>query len=313
MHELTKKMQQRLSDAGYKSALVSREHLSDLKYDVGHLLEQGALNRDFYDNIVKRYDLDFRFRLPADFQEGQSIIITAAPQPKVIVTFNVSRLDYSVLIPPTYIHDSDSEVRKIVSHYLQPDGYRIQDAILPEKPLAVHSGLAAYGKNNIAYIDGLGSYFRLKVFFSDLPCISDNWQELKMMDYCKNCSACYRGCPANAISEDRFLIDAEKCITYFNEGDDEFPEWIDPSWHNCMIGCMVCQDVCPVNKDHTKWIIVGEEFSEDETEMILDGMQEQDLPQGTIEKLKRMYMWDDYRLLRRNLGVLVKKIQGQKS
>ena len=308
MDKVTKELQQGLADAGYKSAVVSIEHLSDQRDDLSHLLEDGFLKEDFYGEIVKRYDLDFHFSLPADFPTAQSIIMTAAPQPKVIVTFNMSGTIYRVLIPPTYIHDSDSIVRDIISQYLQPAGYRIQDAILPEKPLAVHCGLATYGKNNITYMDGFGSYFRLRVFFSDLPCKFDNWRELKMMDQCEKCSACLQRCPTNAITRDGFLIEAGRCLTYFNEGDGQFPEWIDPSWHNCMIGCMICQDVCPVNRDHTRWIIEGEEFSEEETQLILEGKQAQDLPSGTIEKLRRLYMLDDYRLLQRNLGILLKTL-----
>ena len=89
-----------------------------------------------------------------------------------------------------------------------------------------------------------------------------------------------------------------------NEGAEEFPEWIDPSWHNSLIGCMMCQDVCPVNKDYTDWIADGGEFIEEETRMILNGASKDDLPIEAIEKLKKFYMLDDYNLLQRNLSVL---------
>ena len=304
--EVIEGLQKHLTDAGYKSALLPVQHVSDLQYDLNHLLEQGILKSDFYDEIVRRYDLDFQFARPTDFPTAQSILITASPQPKVIVKFTLSGTEYRVLIPPTYIHDSDILISKTISHYLRPAGYRIHDALLPEKLLAVHAGLAAYGKNNIAYIDGFGSYFRLKVVFSDLPCLSDTWQELNMMDQCENCSVCCKRCPTNAVKEDRFLLDAGRCIAYFNEGDATFPEWIDPSWHNCLVGCMICQDVCPVNNDFTQWTVEGEEFSEEETRMILEGVQEKKLPHVTVEKLRRLYMLDYYRLLQRNLGILLK-------
>jgi epoxyqueuosine reductase len=88
---------------------------------------------------------------------------------------------------------------------------------------------------------------------------------------------------------------------------DEFPEWIDPSWHNSLIGCMICQDVCPVNKDYTKWVVPGEEFSEEETLIILKGVSKDKLPLETNEKLKKICMLDSYNLLQRNLGVLINK------
>ena len=46
-------------------------------------------------------------------------------------------------------------------------------------------------------------------------------------------------CPTKAIRQDRFLISAEQCLTFFNEKPDDFPEWVNPVWHNCLIGCMI--------------------------------------------------------------------------
>lgn len=90
---------------------------------------------------------------------------------------------------------------------------------------------------------------------------------------------------------------------------NEFPEWIDPTWHNCLIGCMICQDVCPVNKDYTNWIVPRGEFSEEETLLILKGTSINKFPYETIEKLKKLYLLDSYSLLQRNLRVLISKIE----
>jgi len=115
-------------------------------------------------------------------------------------------------------------------------------------------------------------------------------------------------CPTGAIREDRFLISAKKCLTFFNEKSDNFPEWINPSWHNSLIGCMKCQDVCSVNKDYTNCIVPEGEFTEEETLMILKGVSKDKFRLETIEKLKKLYMLDDYSLLPRNLGVLTSEI-----
>ena len=74
---------------------------------------------------------------------------------------------------------------------------------------------------------------------------------------------------------------------------------------------MVCQDVCPANKDLTRWVVPGGEFSEEETQMILEGIPMAKLPEETTEKLKKLYMLDDYDLLQRNLGVLMSKIKSK--
>ena len=129
------------------------------------------------------------------------------------------------------------------------------------------------------------------------------------MELCEKCTSCVKKCPTGAIRADRFLLDTGKCLTFFNEGDAEFPAWIDPSWHNCLIGCMICQDVCPANKDHTAWIMPGGDFSEDETTMILDGVSKDKLPASTAQKLQKVHMLESYELLQRNLDVLIRKGQ----
>ena len=46
-------------------------------------------------------------------------------------------------------------------------------------------GLAVYGRNNIAYVEGLGSHFRLSAFYSNLPTETDIWRKPRMMERCR--------------------------------------------------------------------------------------------------------------------------------
>jgi epoxyqueuosine reductase len=251
--------------------------------------------------------LHWNYEIPSGFSNAESILIIAAQQPKVDVSFQLPDNTIHAVIPPTYLHDIDEKIVQEVSLFLKGHGYKIAKALLPEKLTAVHSGLASYGRNNIAYIDGWGSYFTARTFFSDIPCPSDNWQELQMMERCHRCTACIKKCPTRAIHEDRFLISGERCITFYNEKPGDFPDWIDPEWHNCLIGCMICQDICPANKEQSDRIVEGETFTPAETQMILDGVPRNKLPDPMIEKLRKIYLFDDYHLLQRNLGVLINK------
>jgi epoxyqueuosine reductase len=298
-------LQQHLTNRGFKSAIVSIRHLPELRDELEQLLESGLLNRDFYDETVSRLGLYWDFKPPADLPRAESIILVAVPVLKVRVPVTVSGQTSCVIIPPNYLNSTDKKMKGILSHYSQSYGLSFVKAILPEKLLAVRSGLARYGRNNIAYIDGWGSYFRLRTFFSDVPYPPDHWREMKMMEICDSCSACRKMCPTEAICEGRFLIRCERCLTFYNEGPEEFPEWIDSAWHNCLIGCMICQDVCPANKNFTDWINEGEAFTEEETMMIWDGMPIDKLPHVMVEKLRTLCVIDDYALLQRNLRVLL--------
>ncbi len=302
MHNMHQDIQQHLAQAGYKSEWASIRHLADLHADVEHALTSRNTG---YPEVAARYALKYDFELPADFPTAQSIIVTAAPHPKICVTFEVAGKHYPVIIPPTYLHDTDNAILAILAQDTCQYGYRVRDAILPTKPLAVHSGLATYGKNNIAYIAGLGSFFRLRAFFSDIPCPPENWYPLTLMEQCATCTVCRKKCPTQAIPDDGFLLDVTRCLTYRNEGAEEFPEWIDPGWHNCLIGCMRCQDSCPANRAQQDWVAPGETFTEEETLMILEGRFPQQFPENTRDKLKKLSMLDDAGLLQRNLSALM--------
>lgn len=305
--EIVAGLQEKLLDSDFKCTVVSIGRLPDLRYSFEKLLEDKSLDKAFYDEIVERYGLNWHFDLPDSLLQAKSVIITAAPQPKVSLEFEFSGEKHYAIIPPTYIHDTDQEISDIIAPYLGNYGYSIDTALLPTKLLAVRSGLAKYGRNNITYIDGWGSYYRLRAFFSDIPCANDHWQEPEALELCSKCAACIKKCPTHAISTDRFLVNAGKCLTFFNEASYEFPEWLDPAWHNCLIGCMICQDVCPANKEHTAWIMPGGAFSEEETDIILQGVSGNELPSETREKLGKVAMLDDYELLQRNLRVLLEK------
>jgi epoxyqueuosine reductase len=178
---------------------------------------------------------------------------------------------------------------------------------LPWKLLAVRSGLARYGKNNITYISGLGSFYRLVAFVSDLPCPADRWEALRFLNDCTHCDACTKACPGGAIGAGRFLLHAERCMTFHNERQGEFSAWLNPSWHHCLVGCMVCQKVCPVNKNFRKWIVDGPTFSAQETDFIMQTVGQDKLPHKTVLKMDQLDMIEYLGVLGRNLQALASK------
>ena len=122
-----------------------------------------------------------------------------------------------------------------------------------------------------------------------------------------DCSLCQKACPTNAIGPDRFILHAEKCLTYFNEGKDPFPQWLNPSWHNCLVGCLFCQKVCPVNRKYKDFVQDGPNFSEEETNDLLGELPAEELPPETIQKLQSIDLLDYIGVLGRNLKALIGK------
>jgi epoxyqueuosine reductase len=291
----------KLEERGYRGAVLPIEHVAQLKYEIQDHLRQGDIDAGLYEKRLSH----FRFDVSKSLPRACSIIIAAAPQPQRKVTFHLNGQTYPVIIPPTYYADTDNQIGEMLKDILNSKGYQLYPAALPEKLLAVCSGMAKYGRNNIAYVEGLGSFVSPRAFLSDMPAGSSEWLEPRAMKECDSCKACLKACPTGAIVPDRFLVHAERCITFLNEGNEEFPEWIDPAWHNSLIGCMKCQLVCPVNKHFVKWVEEGEDFNEAETQLILNGVPLDRIPPETGNKLKRCYMLEYLDVLPRNLRALL--------
>ncbi len=288
-------------NAGYVAKIVSIEHLKELENELTRRKRKDNLNESFY----KERLTSFKFTTDTVFPDAKSIIIIAVPQPTVVLIFRRNGIDQQVMIPPTYDYSVNIEIEKQLKEIINPEGYNIYITSIPLKLIAVKSGLAEYGRNNICYIPGKGSFFRLVAFFSNLPCKEDIWRPVCMMERCKRCKACILACPTGAIDDRRFLIYAEKCISFHNEHGLDFPEYIDRSFHNCLLGCLKCQIVCHENKETVKWFEEGVQFSEFETSVILNGIPLEKIPHSTRTKLDRLCLTDDYSLLARNLSVLL--------
>ncbi|MCK5417286.1 MAG: epoxyqueuosine reductase [Desulfobacterales bacterium] len=300
---LTKGLYKRLEEQGYRSKIVSITHVAELHREIEAHHKKGLLDEELYDAYLASFDFECQRKLA----NAGSLIIVSVPQPQVRVVFEREQNSYSVIIPPTYDCSVDERVTDLLRAYLGPQGYQLQKVRLPEKLLAVRSGLAQYGKNNITYVKGSGSFHRTVVFISDVPCEADSWGEPAVLEHCEKCSACMKACPTDAIGSDRFLLHAERCLTYLNERPKDFPEWLSPSWHNCLVGCMICQKVCPANKEVLKWTESGAAFDREETALILDGVSDDRLPRQTLDKLKNLEMMEYYDVLGRNLRILMEQ------
>jgi epoxyqueuosine reductase len=300
--ETVRLIRSKLEERGYRGAMLPIEHVAQLKHEI-----EGRLSRKEMDAVLyEKYGTYLKSDVAASLPGARSVVITAAPQPQRKVTFHFNGQTYSAIIPPTYYADTDDQIRDILENILNTNGHQIHRVALPLKLLAVRSGLAEYGKNNIAYVEGLGSFVRLAAFLSDMPSDGTDWLEPQAVKECDSCKACLKACPTRAIVLDRFLIHAERCITFVNEWPGEFPEWIDPACHNSLVGCMKCQLICPVNKQFVKWVEEGESFTESESELILNGVPLDRLPPETAHKLNRSYMTEYLDVLPRNLRALMK-------
>lgn len=307
VNSLDRQLLRPLGERGYRARVVSVEHLPSLQAEIQERLRQGELDPEFYQIRLNW----FKFQLPDDLPHAQSLIVVAVPRSSTQATFTWHKRRRSLLLPPTYTayDEITQQVSDVVGALLQKKAYHVAKTGLPLKLLAARSGLTQYGRNNIGYVPGMGSFLQLVAVYSDLPCSEDTWQEPEIMPACGKCQLCRKACPTGAIPSDRFLLRAERCIVFHNErpANVPFPAWMNPAWHNCVVGCLRCQRACPVDKQFIGWIGEQEEFSEQETTLLLNGTLREKLPAETVRKLDHLSLTEYLEVLPRNLGVFFPK------
>ena len=298
--KITSLLKKELAKHGCQTKIISSGHIQDLQTEIETQYHRGLFDEEFYKEELTGFDFKIADSLPL----AKALIVVAAPQPQVRITLNRQGVPYHAIIPPAYSYETDRLIQELLERQLNPAGFQVKKAKLPWKLLAVRSGLAKYGKNNITYVDGMGSYHRLAAFVSDLPADIDHWQEPQVLERCGQCKACMKACPTGAISADRFLLKAERCLTFHNERRGAFPEWLKPSWHNCLVGCLYCQEACPVNKNGPKSLKEGPVFSEEETDFTLQNVPLKEMPQTAVKKLEQLDVTEYLPVLGRNLRAL---------
>ena len=74
------------------------------------------------------------------------------------------------------------------------------------KLVAARSGPGRYGRNNICYVEGMGSFHGLEAFYINYPSGADDWQKIEMMDICSSCLLCMENCPTQVIPVEEEIV-----------------------------------------------------------------------------------------------------------
>ncbi len=222
----------------------------------------------------------FKYLREGDVVAPEALLLVSVSRPAHLVSFASSDRTVSRIVPPTY-HRYREFFGDVLAELKGAFGPEVPIAILqaPLKSLSVHMGMAVYGRNNVTYVPGLGSYHQLcgfvvggeagrrlrRAFGSARPRPAES--SLKL---CGTCRACVKACPTGAIREDRFLISAEKCYTLYSEARGVLPNGIRPAGPACVVGCLTCQEVCPENRGKLMSESLDIEFTDAETRVLLE-------------------------------------------
>jgi len=285
-------------DFQYRSISIGR--LGEMREWFDKLDKGGKLSQQ---PIYRKYIGSFDFTPPKDLPGAKSIIIMSLPDWISSVTFHHRGKSRDLLIPCGYVDFglAQETIDKWVSTEIlkDPAAQFVSARKRPLKTLAASSGLAAYGKNNISYVEGYGSCHALCAYFTDKS-LPDQWGPLHMLRQCKGCRICTAACPTKAIRAEEFVIDAGKCLSLYYEREEPLPSWIDASAYHTLAGCLDCQYTCPANRDEIKKIRKIGDISEQETELLLTGGTDAALRASIAKKLASFSVVSDFEFFLRN-------------
>jgi epoxyqueuosine reductase len=114
---------------------------------------------------------------------------------------------------------------------------------LPERKLAVLSGIGWLGKNCCVFVDGCGSYVALGEIVTSVPLPPSQTQHASR---CGDCALCLDACPTGALIGPGKL-DRSKCLSRITQSGEAIPRELRSTLGARLYGCDVCQEVCPHN------------------------------------------------------------------
>lgn len=126
---------------------------------------------------------------------------------------------------------------------LNTQGIRAERADLPLRELLTRNGIGNMLKNGLTYIPGFGTRYSVSAILAQIPDVQYTPARKPTEVKCEQCHACEKICPSGAIGSNGY--DFRKCARAYMGGDPMEP-WVMDAM-TCILGCELCQKICPYN------------------------------------------------------------------
>lgn len=186
---------------------------------------------------------------------AKSVVVLTVPYGKYKVPEILNRRIAKEYLFDTRVDENTKEYKnnRALERYMQKLGLRVETnqkfGVVGMRWAALQSGAGIIRRNNFLYTES-GSWVHLEAW------VTDREMELKetnnVVPCPKSCNRCRESCPTNFLCAP-YTMSPMECISFLTTfgGRDLPKEPLSKTFGNCIYGCEICQDACPMNKG--KW------------------------------------------------------------
>jgi epoxyqueuosine reductase len=186
---------------------------------------------------------------------AKSVVVLAVPYGKYKVPDVLNGLIAKAYLFDTRVDENTKQYRnnRTLGKYMLQLGLRVEThqkfGVVGMRWAALQAGVGIIRKNNFLYTES-GSWVHLEAWLTD--------REMELMEtnnvvQCpKSCNRCIASCPTKSLSAP-YTMSPTECISFLTTfgGRNLSQEPLSKCFENCIYGCDICQDACPMNKG--KW------------------------------------------------------------
>lgn len=118
----------------------------------------------------------------------------------------------------------------------------------PAKEAAVRAGLGRIGRNSLLITPEYGTRVVIILMATDIACDPVEKETCEEKTGCASCGRCAAACPSGAMDE-QGLTHPERCLRNFMMEGNVTPEPLRKKMGMRLLGCDICQRVCPMQPD----------------------------------------------------------------
>ena len=193
--------------------------------------------RRLYDGALHHAGTDLVGDIKSDYPWANAVVALILHYRPYADSIPVSR--YYSLSNNAY-HAANIMVRS-----LNQQGIRMERAYVPIRELLTRSGIGIPLKNGLTAIPAYGTRFCVQTFLIDLPNVAYTQTQDTIEPRCNSCHACEQVCPTHAIDDSGYSY--QKCARAYM-GGEPMEDWVMDAMSS-ILGCELCQRVCPYNQD----------------------------------------------------------------